>query len=86
VEQFQQIGRPRLTGRHGDGDNIGTAIGLWLAPGLPAAQLMVTTIGPRVGNSHVADIPATNRLILALVAEKGASLIDIAALVSNDDG
>jgi hypothetical protein len=67
-------------------DNIGTAIDLWLGAGLPAAHLMVTTIGPRIGNPHVADIPATNRLIRALVAEKGASLIDVAALVSNDDG
>jgi hypothetical protein len=67
-------------------DNIGTAIDLWLDAGLPAAHLMVTTIGPRVGNQYADRIPLANALIRELVAAKGVSLVDIAALVSDDDG
>jgi hypothetical protein len=67
-------------------DNIGIAIDMWLAAGLPAERLMVATIGPRVGNTHQNRIPVTNQLIRALVAAKGVSLVDIAQLVSGDDG
>jgi hypothetical protein len=67
-------------------DNIGTAIDMWLAAGLPPEHLMVATIGPRLGNTYAHNIPATNQLIRALVAAKGVSLVDIAALVSDDDG
>jgi hypothetical protein len=67
-------------------DNIGIAIDLWLAAGLPAAHLMVTTLGPRVGHENEANIPVTNQLIRELVSTKGVSLVDIAALVSDDDG
>jgi hypothetical protein len=67
-------------------DNIGIAIDMWLAAGLPAERLMVATIGPRVGNTHQNRIPVTNQLIRALVAAKGVSLVDIAQLVSDDDG
>jgi hypothetical protein len=66
--------------------NINTAIDLWLDAGLTAANLMVTTIGPRVGNQYAYRIPAANALIRELVEAKGVSLIDIAALVSDDDG
>jgi hypothetical protein len=67
-------------------DNIGIAIDMWSAAGLPAERLMVATIGPRVGNTYQHQIPVTNQLIRALVAAKGASLVDIAQLVSDDDG
>jgi hypothetical protein len=67
-------------------DNIGIAIDLWLAAGLPATHLMVTTLGPRAGHPNEANIPVTNQLIRELVSAKGVSLVDIAALVSDDDG
>jgi hypothetical protein len=67
-------------------DNIATAINLWLAAGLPAAHLMVATLTPRLGSPHRFNIPLANELIRALVQEKGSSLVDIAALVSDDDG
>jgi hypothetical protein len=67
-------------------DNIAVAIDRWIAAGLPPARLMVATLGPRLGNSHRANIPRTNELIRALAADRGTSLIDIAALVSDDDG
>jgi lysophospholipase L1-like esterase len=67
-------------------DNIAVAMDRWIAAGLPPARFMVATLGPRLGNSHRASIPAANELIRALAADRGVSLIDIAALVSDDDG
>jgi hypothetical protein len=67
-------------------DNISAAIDLWLAAGLPAAHLMVTTVGPRTTSSYRTNIPVLNGMIRTLAAAKGVSLVDIAALVSDDDG
>jgi len=67
-------------------DNIAAAIDLWLGAGLPAAHLMVTTLGPHTTHPNHANIPITNGLIRTLIASRGVSLLDIAALVSADDG
>jgi|GEM_PF-5999648 len=67
-------------------DNIAVAIDLWLGAGLPAAHLMVTTLGPHSTHTNRANIPITNALIRTLIASRGVSLVDIAALVSDDDG
>jgi len=67
-------------------DNIAAAIDLWLGAGLPAAHLMVTTLGPHTNQANRANIPITNGLIRTLIASRGVSLVDISALVSDDDG
>lgn len=66
-------------------NNIEIMIDKWISAGLPASRLMVATLPPRPAGSEE-QIASLNNLIRTLVQAKGARLIDVAALTSNDNG
>jgi len=66
-------------------NNIEIMIDKWIAAGLPASRLMVATLPPRPAGTEE-QIAGLNNLIRTLVQAKGARLIDVAALTSNDNG
>ncbi len=65
--------------------NLEWMVDQWIALGLPANHIIVTTLPPRQTDQS-ATIPALNSAIRAKFGPKGVRLIDIAAMTSNDDG
>jgi hypothetical protein len=57
----------------------------WLAEGLAADHLIITTLAPRAGSASAA-FPQINAAIRTLTAARGIRLIDLAAHTSSDDG
>jgi adhesin/invasin len=67
--------------------NLEIMIDQWVARGLPASRFMITTLPPRRASEGLGPrIVDLNGRIRTLAAQKGARLIDISPLVSNDDG
>ena len=65
--------------------NLEWMVDQWIALGIPASHIIVTTLPPRQpGQSD--SIPALNDGIRARFLPQGVRLIDIAAMTSNDDG
>lgn len=65
--------------------NLETMVDQWIALGIPANHIFVTTLPPRqVGQS--ANLPGLNAAIRSKFGPKGVNLIDIAGMTSNDDG
>lgn len=65
--------------------NLTTMIDKWIARGLPANHLIITTLAPAPGVG-AANIPALNASIRTLAAQKGVKLVDISSYVSANDG
>jgi adhesin/invasin len=68
-------------------NNLQIMIDEWIARGLTPSRLMITTLPPRRASENLGNkIADLNGKIRTLAAQKGVRLIDIAPLVSNDDG
>jgi len=65
--------------------NLAWMIERWVAAGKRADHFLLTTLAPRTGGSGQ-TFPALNKGIRALVASKGAVLIDLASHTSPDNG
>ena len=65
--------------------NLEWMVDQWIALGIPASHIIVTTLPPRQPGQS-ASIPALNDGIRARFGAKGVRLIDISAMTSNDDG
>lgn len=65
--------------------NLEWMVDQWIALGLPANHVIITTLPPRqVGQS--ASLPGLNDGIRSLASRKGLRVVDIATLTSNDNG
>jgi hypothetical protein len=65
--------------------NLEWMVDLWIARGIPANHIIVTTLPPRAPGQS-ASMPALNAAIRAKFQAKGVNVIDIAGMTSNDDG
>ena len=65
--------------------NLEWMVDLWIARGIPADHIIVTTLPPRQPGQS-ASMPALNAAIRAKFLPKGVNVIDIASMTSNDDG
>src|SRR5688572_22620079 len=65
--------------------NLEWMVDLWIARGVAANHIIVTTLPPRQPGQS-ASIPALNAAIRAKFQPKGVNVIDIAGMTSNDDG
>lgn len=65
--------------------NLEWMVDQWVAAGLPAEHLIVTTLAPRSGTSGQ-SFPQINDGIRAMASRRGVHLIDLAAHASDDNG
>lgn len=65
--------------------NLEWMVDQWIARGIAANHIMVTTLPPRQPGQS-ASMPALNAAIRAKFQPKGVQVIDIAGMTSNDDG
>ncbi|HYN82211.1 MAG TPA: GDSL-type esterase/lipase family protein, partial [Gemmatimonadaceae bacterium] len=65
--------------------NLEWMVDLWIARGVPANHIIVTTLPPRQPGQS-ASLPALNAAIRAKFQAKGVNVIDIAAMTSDDGG
>jgi hypothetical protein len=65
--------------------NLEWMVDQWIALGIPASHIMVTTLPPREPGLS-GSIPGLNAGIRSKFGPKGVRLIDISVMTSNDDG
>jgi hypothetical protein len=65
--------------------NLEWMVDLWIARGIRADHIFVTTLPPRQPGQS-STMPSLNAAIRAKFLPKGVNLIDISQMTSNDDG
>jgi hypothetical protein len=64
--------------------NLEWMVDLWIARGIPANHIIVTTLPPRPPGQT--SVKALNVSIRSKFLPKGVNVVDIASMTSNDDG
>jgi hypothetical protein len=65
--------------------NLETMVDQWIAQGLPASHVIITTLAPRPPGTS-GNVPALNDQIRAKFGAKGARVLSIDSFTSNDKG
>ncbi|HUQ19599.1 MAG TPA: Ig-like domain-containing protein [Gemmatimonadaceae bacterium] len=65
--------------------NLETMVDQWIAQGLPASHVIITTLAPRPPGSS-GNVPSFNDQLRAKFGAKGARVLSIDAFTSNDKG